>query len=98
MRRRPSARPLIINSNSEILLFPFEHKYGPLEGRTFWATPGGTLHAGESFLETAQRELFEETGIGADSLDEPVWKQEITFQVSSGERVLAEEHFFDPRV
>ncbi|HEY3458994.1 MAG TPA: NUDIX domain-containing protein [Bryobacteraceae bacterium] len=51
-----------------------------------------------AFSKAAQRELFEKTGIGADSLGEPVWKQEITFQVSSGERVLAEEHFFLIRV
>lgn len=94
MRRRPSARLLILNAGDEVLLFRFEHKEGPLEGKTFWATPGGGVEHGETFAEAARRELLEETGIEAESVGEPVWKQELRFQVPSGEYVLAEERFF----
>lgn len=35
-----------------------------------WGVPGGHVDAGEEFLEAAQRELFEETGIWVDELEE----------------------------
>jgi 8-oxo-dGTP pyrophosphatase MutT (NUDIX family) len=98
MRRRPSARLVILNASDEVLLFRFENKEGPLKGRTFWATPGGGLEADETFDQAARRELFEETGIQANSVGQPVWKQEVTFRLPSGEDVLAVEHFFLIRI
>jgi ADP-ribose pyrophosphatase YjhB (NUDIX family) len=35
-----------------------------------WGVPGGHVDTGEEFLEAAQRELFEETGIWVDELEE----------------------------
>lgn len=98
MCRRPSARLLIHNRENEILLFRFENKGGFLDGKSFWATPGGGLEASETFEQAAKRELLEETGLQTDSLGAAVWKQEISFPLPSGEYVLAEEQFFFVRV
>lgn len=40
---------------------------------TRWLTPGGGVEPGETYLEGAQRELFEETGLVVDNLGKPVW-------------------------
>jgi 8-oxo-dGTP diphosphatase len=41
--------------------------HAPLEGE--WSIPGGTLEAGETFVEGVRRELAEETGIEVRVLD-----------------------------
>lgn len=41
----------------------------PVSGRQFWEPPGGGIQAGESPIEAARRELYEETGLTLD-LDE----------------------------
>jgi 8-oxo-dGTP pyrophosphatase MutT (NUDIX family) len=48
MRRRLSARLLILNDAGRLLLFRFVHKTGPLAGQDFWATPGGGVEDGET--------------------------------------------------
>jgi len=75
MRRRPSSRLLLLNPDGVVILFRFVHKEDALAGLSYWATPGGGLEDGETFEETAIRELFEETGIrhvdpGSDMADE----------------------------
>jgi 8-oxo-dGTP pyrophosphatase MutT (NUDIX family) len=77
-----------------VLLFRFVFKRGPLAGQDYWATPGGALEAGESFADAARRELFEETGIRRDEVGQEVAKREFILQLESGEKVMAEEHFF----
>jgi 8-oxo-dGTP diphosphatase len=98
MRRRPSSRLLVIDENNRVLLFRFVHKLGPLAGDEYWATPGGGLEEGESFLDAARRELFEETGIRVDAVGPEVADREFVLQLGDGERVLAEERFFVVRV
>ena len=98
MRKRPSARLLILDPTNHLLLFRFEHKTGPLAGQVFWATPGGGLEGDESLSEAAIRELHEETGIVAREVGEPVARREFTMTMPDGERVLADERYFVIRV
>lgn len=97
MRRRPSARILVLNRRNRILLFHFRFDEGPLAGKRFWATPGGALEPGESYRDAARRELFEETGIAAD-VGEEVAQRDAVFEMPSGERVMADERYFLVRV
>lgn len=94
MRRRPSARLLVLDPAGRLLLFRFVHKTGALAGREYWATPGGAVEDGETFARAAVRELEEETGIRRDDVGPEVGRREFVLQLSDGERVLADERFF----
>src|SRR6266446_3466641 len=98
MRRRPSARLLVIDPDNRVLLFRFVFKRGPLAGQDYWATPGGGLEAGESFADAARRELFEEIGILRDAVGQEVAEREFVLQLHDGEYVMAQERFFVVRV
>jgi len=73
VKHRPTARVLLINGDNEIFLLKthFDPEVG-LPPR--WLTPGGGIDSGETPLEAAVRELFEETGlvITQDQLGEPI--------------------------
>ena len=94
MRRRPSARLLVLDRAGRILLFHFVHKTGPLAGEDYWATPGGAVEEGETFEQAAIRELEEETGVRVESVGAQVARREFVLQLPDGERVLADERFF----
>lgn len=56
---RKSARLIIVDGDGRLLLF----KYHDEHQAPFWATAGGELKPGESYLDAARRELREETGL-----------------------------------
>jgi 8-oxo-dGTP diphosphatase len=93
MRKRPSARLLVVDPQGRVLLFRFGFDSGPLAGTAYWATPGGGLDAGETYQQAARRELLEETGIDS-AIGEAVAIRQTSFQLSTGEMVSAEEHYF----
>jgi len=93
MRKRPSARLIVLDPNHRVLLFRFVFHEGPLKGRAFWATPGGALECGESFQDAAKRELHEETGISAP-IGEEVLRRATSFPMPTGEYVEADERYF----
>jgi 8-oxo-dGTP pyrophosphatase MutT (NUDIX family) len=89
LRRRPSARILLLDGDGRLLLFRFEAPDRP----PFWATPGGEIEPGESFAEGARRELREETGLDSDC-GEQVARKVVEFVTLEGEPVIADERFF----
>jgi 8-oxo-dGTP diphosphatase len=94
MRRRRSARLLIIEPAGRVLLFRFVFRKGALAGEDYWATPGGGVEEGETFEQAAIRELREETGIRVESVGPQVGQREFVLQLSDGEHVVADERFF----
>ena len=94
MRRRRSARLLIIEPAGRVLLVRFVFKKGALAGEDYWATPGGGVEEGETFEQAAIRELREETGIRVESVGPQVGQREFVLQLSDGEHVVADERFF----
>jgi 8-oxo-dGTP diphosphatase len=98
MRTRPSSRLLVLDPDSRLLLFKFEHRKGPLAGQSFWATPGGGLLDGEDHAQAARRELLEETGFLTNDPGPVVERRCVTLQLPDGEWVVADEQFFLVRI
>jgi 8-oxo-dGTP pyrophosphatase MutT (NUDIX family) len=55
---RPTARLLVVDPDERVLLFSSADG----AGGTWWFTPGGGVHRGETVSQAAVRELSEETG------------------------------------
>jgi 8-oxo-dGTP pyrophosphatase MutT (NUDIX family) len=94
---RVAARVLLIDAADRLLLMRGFDPGRPL--LRYWFTVGGGLDDGESTLDAAVRELFEETGLRlpASSLVGPVF-HETTFFPFDGQRYSQEQDFFVARV
>jgi 8-oxo-dGTP pyrophosphatase MutT (NUDIX family) len=97
---RKTARIILINEHSEVLLLKYVDKTpaDPLRPTlvSYWVPPGGGLENGESFEEAARRELEEEIG---DSIEIGawVWSRQRKLLLN-GERRLVSERYFVARV
>ena len=76
---RRASRVLVIDGVGRVLLF---HGTDPARpGHEYWFTVGGGLDPGETPVQGAVRELFEETGlrVRAEDLGAPVWRETTEF-------------------
>ena len=96
-RTRYAARVLILDEQGRILLVRGHDADNP--ARQWWFTIGGGIDDGETPLQAAVRELFEETGItlSESDLQGPVLKRSAIFDFEA-EHVLQHERFYLARV
>lgn len=71
---REAARVLLLDDDHRVLLVA----HTPSTGERVWTAPGGGLEPGETPLQAARRELFEEVGIDTE-LGPCVWERRATF-------------------
>jgi 8-oxo-dGTP pyrophosphatase MutT (NUDIX family) len=94
---RRAGRVLLLDAQQRLLLFHGFDPARPTHG--YWFTPGGGLDDGETMLEGAARELYEETGLrlDAEQFGPPVWR-EVTEFPFDGLQYRQEQEFFVVRV
>jgi 8-oxo-dGTP pyrophosphatase MutT (NUDIX family) len=94
---RRAGRVLLLDAQQRLLLFHGFDPARPTHG--YWFTPGGGLDDGETMLEGAARELYEETGLrlDAEEFGPPVWR-EVTEFPFDGLQYRQEQEFFVVRV
>ena len=74
MRLRHSARGLVVDDQSRLLLYRY---IAPGGGLTVWCPPGGGLEGDETPPEALARELDEEIGLRDYGAATHVWREEI---------------------
>ncbi|MCK2214756.1 NUDIX domain-containing protein [Actinomadura sp. ATCC 31491] len=90
--RRFTARALPLDDQDRVLLL---HGIDPVRpDRPFWFTVGGAMEDGETLVEAAARELFEEVGIRAhaDEFSGPYGTVTVTFEW--GEYAITQDQTF----
>ena len=97
MRTRDTARVVLFNPRSEVLLFKYEDAAPADPERpqltVYWGTPGGGLDPSESFAAAALRELWEEAGIDDVQLGPCIWTRSRRL-LARGELVLFNERYY----
>jgi 8-oxo-dGTP pyrophosphatase MutT (NUDIX family) len=92
MKERITARVVLLNSENKMLLLKIRSENSSTG--VCWLTPGGRMEDGETFLETARRELFEETGItSAEFVTPHSWYSEDVLTIQ-GIQTFFKEHIF----
>ncbi len=78
---RSAVRMVVLDRHRRVLLFHTHDPDHPDLG-TWWELPGGGVDPGETYLDTAVRELHEETGIlaTADQVGAPNWRRRASFK------------------
>jgi 8-oxo-dGTP pyrophosphatase MutT (NUDIX family) len=90
---REAARVLVFDGSDRLLLLRGHDPAMP--ERSWWFTPGGGLHEGETTREAAAREAAEETGFVLEprELIGPVWERTAVFDFMERPYVQHEEFF-----
>lgn len=77
---RTSVRVVLLDVEDRVLLFRTVDVLMPETGE-WWELPGGGMEPGETYAQTAVREVAEETGIAldADQVGDPTWRRAATY-------------------
>ena len=77
---RSSVRVVLLDDDGRMLLFRTIDPTMPAIGE-WWELPGGGVEAGESVVDTAVREIAEETGFGLarSAIGVPTWRRDSTY-------------------
>jgi 8-oxo-dGTP pyrophosphatase MutT (NUDIX family) len=89
-RTRPAVRIICLDARSRVLMLQWQD---PLSAAILWEPPGGGIEAGESPLQTARRELAEETGLDPSVIGES-YVEVGRDNVWMGVRFVGPEQFF----
>lgn len=98
MKRRNTIRILLLNKESQLLLMrvvdPATTGLDKKQRNAFWCTIGGKIEPRETLEQAAYRELFEETGLGAEDVElGPVVWYGVHQMIISSEHVELDEKF-----
>ena len=90
MEVRYCSRLMLLNEQNDLLLFQYLDEH---TSSSFWATAGGELKPGESYLQAASRELYEETGL-REEIGPLVMEREAVFAVARSQPALWRERYY----
>ncbi|WP_106419111.1 NUDIX hydrolase [Salinicola tamaricis] len=90
MEVRYCSRLMLVNEQNALLLFQYQDEH---TSSAFWATAGGELKPGESYLQAASRELYEETGL-REEIGPLVMEREAVFAVARSQPALWRERYY----
>jgi 8-oxo-dGTP pyrophosphatase MutT (NUDIX family) len=88
--RRQAARVVLLDPDNRVLLLAARDPFDPAKGG-WWELPGGGMEFGEASVVTAERELYEETGITGVEMGPCVWRHDARFTFA-GIRFDQHEH------
>lgn len=88
---RDVVRLVVLDARGDLLLLRAQESTLPELG-LWWELPGGGIDEGETYRETAVRELREETGIvvGPEQVGPPDWRRTASFRFRSSRRLQHE--------
>ncbi len=92
---RPAARVLLFDDRDRLLLFRIAAEAAKAR-RPIWFPPGGGLNPGESHIEAARREIWEETGLREVEVGPCVWHRTHAFEYQ-GRLIEQQERYYVAR-
>jgi 8-oxo-dGTP pyrophosphatase MutT (NUDIX family) len=87
---------VLLDAASRVLLFEGRDLADQSDTERWWFTAGGGVEEGESLIEAARRELWEETALSGLQLAGPLHVRQVDF-LNHGEPLSQVEHYFAAR-